>query len=503
MVPRPRALTRVHRRSLATDSSSLSWLAAMLAGLATGCTRAADEAPPPPSPTRAAAAARPPRTVGTADPLVGYIAARDGSWVIVCQARADTDGDGRREVHYQPHGTYGDAVVGYLVLGGGAGEAIDHPVSRSLDDRWLAVVQAGALVLHDAARGLRWALADADLRDDGFRVESRDARAASIADNGARMTFLRRRGATDVVVIRDLATASEREVAFADPVWRAEVDATGRWARVTVIRRDTNGDGRREVPGGLDHTSQARCDGDAYHYYPPSDGDAATTIWLDLETGATREDATAIGAVGPQLVHRRPDGSLALGATPLIDGACRPVVVGTLVDPPRVLAICPTKSTAQVPIIVLGDGVRGTTRATTWSAPGDSYQVHARFVCGEAGCTDLASGAAIVVPGRAHHVFEELALVELPGGAWTVWDLARGSGRPLAAPRGAAAELTLPGERVVEIGNAQYDLRAARRVGTAAAPALTVDPRGRVLRGQPRGEPRSSAGPGPLRWDDQ
>ena len=75
-------------------------------------------------------------------------------WMALCQARTDTDGDGKIEIRVGHHGElFGDGMALFLVLGGGMGTRIDALASRSPDGRWLAVVRGGKVLLVDAETG--------------------------------------------------------------------------------------------------------------------------------------------------------------------------------------------------------------------------------------------------------------------------------------------------------------------------------------------------------------
>src|SRR5689334_16898306 len=79
--------------------------------------------------------------IGTDGAIVIEASDPDGRWVVACQARTDTNGDGKVEVNIGLHGdTFGDAMTPYLVVGTGAGEAIDAFVDQSSDGAWLAAV---------------------------------------------------------------------------------------------------------------------------------------------------------------------------------------------------------------------------------------------------------------------------------------------------------------------------------------------------------------------------
>lgn len=248
--------------------------------------------PTVPSPTSSAGAT----TIGTAHPLVVELAARDGSWIAICQARTDTDGDGEIAVNVGMHGdTWGDALRPYVVLGGaGEGEAVDVLVDWSLDDRWLAVVRGGKLALLDGARGTWTELAGADVRDDGVPLGPH--RAASVA--ASRMTYFR---GDDTIVIRELPGGAEREVKVAGAkLWRVELHPAGDWARVYAMRKDTDGDGVVSWPSMRTSLSARGCRGPITSYSTGGwSGDTPDELWLDLATGATQTAAPTLSPSPP------------------------------------------------------------------------------------------------------------------------------------------------------------------------------------------------------------
>src|ERR1043166_10347724 len=85
-------------------------------------------------------------------------AADDGRRIILCQARRDTDHDGKIDVTYGLHFTGGDWMSPYLVLGSGAGMKIGYLAARSAKGEWLAVVRGDKLELIEAATYRRWVL---------------------------------------------------------------------------------------------------------------------------------------------------------------------------------------------------------------------------------------------------------------------------------------------------------------------------------------------------------
>jgi hypothetical protein len=76
--------------------------------------------------------------------------APDGRWAVVCQARADTDGDGRLDVQVDLHGgTRGDRLDPYLVYGSGPGEQLDDFLGSDRTGRYIAALRHRRLYVDD------------------------------------------------------------------------------------------------------------------------------------------------------------------------------------------------------------------------------------------------------------------------------------------------------------------------------------------------------------------
>ncbi len=225
--------------------------------------------------------------VGTAHPIVVEATARDGGWIVICQARADTDGDGEIAVHTGMHGdTYGDQFRPYLVRGAGEGEPIDSLVGYTRDGRWLVAMRAGKLAVLDAHAGTWSEIAGADLRDDGVPLGPH--RAASIASAGDRMTYFRD---DETLVVRELSTGAENTVKVAGArLWRVEVEPLGTWARVYAIRADSDKDGKLTWPSVRTSLSDRDCRGPIMSYSTGGwSGDKPDELWLDLAAGTVSD----------------------------------------------------------------------------------------------------------------------------------------------------------------------------------------------------------------------
>lgn len=276
--------------------------AALAAMLLAACTRGGSTAPSTTTPGTtpgngggsgsAATAPVDGAVVGTAHPIVVEAVAQNGAWVVICQARTDTDGDGEIAVHVGMHGdTYGDVMRPYVVRGAGEGEAIESLVGYTRDGRWLVALRAGKLSLLDARSGTWSDLAGADVRDDGVPLGPH--RAASIARAGDRMTYFKD---DETIVVRELSTGTENVVKVPGArVWRVEVEPLGHWALVYAIRTDSDKDGALTWPSVRTSLSDRDCRGPIMSYSTGGwAGDKPDELWLELAT-ATLAPARAPG----------------------------------------------------------------------------------------------------------------------------------------------------------------------------------------------------------------
>ncbi len=219
---------------------------------------------------------------GTAHPLVVEAVARNGSWIAICQARADSDRDGKIEINVGMHGdVWGDTLTPFIVRHDGEGEAIELVVDYQRD-RWLVALRQGKLAIFDARSGLWDELARADLRDDGVPLGPH--RAASVAGAGERMVYFKD---DQTMIVRELATGTEKAVSVPGAkLWRVEVEPLGHWALVLAIRKDTDGDGKLAWPSVQTSLSARGCRGPIMSYSTGGwDGDKPDELWLDLAAG--------------------------------------------------------------------------------------------------------------------------------------------------------------------------------------------------------------------------
>ncbi|HEU4726349.1 MAG TPA: hypothetical protein VFT22_00600 [Kofleriaceae bacterium] len=171
--------------------------------------------------------------IGTPHPVSLVEAAITGRWLVMCQARRDTDGKPGILVRREEEGSFvGDKMQPYLVRGGGAGVGIEGFVAASGDDRWIVVVRDGKLVLIDDLTGRERALPGGDARGEwhGDRI------VAAFDDRGERLAYARWADGKSSVVIHELASQRERELRIDDGVvWQVTGVPGYQWLTVDRI----------------------------------------------------------------------------------------------------------------------------------------------------------------------------------------------------------------------------------------------------------------------------
>src|SRR5689334_22606331 len=99
---------------------------------------------------------------GTAAPYTLVAVPPSGTWAVMCQARIDTNGDGKIEAYYELHGELaGDDMTAFLVDGDGRETPIDNVLARDPTGRYLVVELAKAPVLIDTTTWARTPLVGA------------------------------------------------------------------------------------------------------------------------------------------------------------------------------------------------------------------------------------------------------------------------------------------------------------------------------------------------------
>jgi hypothetical protein len=127
--------------------------------------------------------------------------ARDGSWVLYCQARVDTNGDGQlASVPVEPGYFAGDSPALLLTLGSGAGVMIDGFEAATPDGGRILVTLDGTLYLLDVAQMAAARLPNAP-------VAVRDIHGGAFSDDGQVLAY---GGARHLFVYDDADVAISR-----------------------------------------------------------------------------------------------------------------------------------------------------------------------------------------------------------------------------------------------------------------------------------------------------
>lgn len=315
--------------------SALRWSAAWLALLAAGaCAEVVRPSPvpprpaPPPGPSTSPSAApsataplpvapkplsrAPEGDIGTAHPVLVEAVAQDAGWVVFCQARTDTNQDGKVSVEVAQNGALGgDRLERFFAKGAVAGERIDALLGRDGSGRWLVVSREGTAVLLDSRAGTETDLGalGLDARDDALSF--RPHRALAFDPSGTRLVYLRSTGRDARVVVRTLATGAELAL---DPgggdIWRIELEPTGRFVIVRAVVDDTNRDKKLTWPAPV-RSGAPPCRGPVTTYDAwVGRGDEPVVRLLPLAGGNAETVTGFVTTLGEGWVVREPSGKL-------------------------------------------------------------------------------------------------------------------------------------------------------------------------------------------------
>ena len=257
--------------------------------------------------------------IGTAHPFKMIAADPHARWVALCQAREDTDGDGRIAGWDGYPETGGDTLQPYLVFGGGAGVVIDDFIGADNSGEHLVFVRNGHLYVHHVAAGRTDDLTarGADASDDASVHD--DHRAAALDRARGRLVYhVARRRKVDVIV-RDLWTDGEAKVVMPGLLHRAWFTDEGDWLMLTAAVRDDDGDGRITLPQARRAFGPRACWGrhPMHHFGDERPGDNLVLFAAPVTGGRPREVSGLIYPVDDRRLARRGGGALAAEATNL------------------------------------------------------------------------------------------------------------------------------------------------------------------------------------------
>lgn len=214
-----------------------------------------------------AAAEAPPRhdgPFGTPHPMLLQDYSPNGRWITACQAREDTDGDGKIEVQVGHHGDLrGDAAKLYLFMEPGSGELIEQFVATRGTECPLAVIQSGKLVLIDPVTRSRTQL-DAFVPPADARI---DFKLGDFDEGCGHFAFLREREGVIEAVVRTLKDGTEKTLAPKEGrLHTIQFAPGGDHLYLGTAAKDSNGDGKIEWPRARTNRALGSCVGQAMSY---------------------------------------------------------------------------------------------------------------------------------------------------------------------------------------------------------------------------------------------
>ena len=250
---------------------------------------------------------------GGEGPLLLERASSDGSWLALCQARADSNNDGQVSVSLGPRGEpRGDALQRFFVTPV-ADSAVDGVLGADTTGRFTLLIVGGALVLHDTrgphALDLSALGADAQLSAESFA----ELRTVAFDATSEHLLYVRAGDHGKRVVIRALADGSEREL---DPgpgaIWRARFDRGGVFIVLEMMSEDSNKNGRADFPAPLSKEPRACSGGPGRFHTFAMRGDHPQTVLLPVIGGAPIQEPELLMPVQDALLLRDAAGTLSL-----------------------------------------------------------------------------------------------------------------------------------------------------------------------------------------------
>ena len=304
--------------------------------------------------------------LGTANPVRILAVSPDARWAALCEARKDTDRDGRIAVKRGTNGLYGDQMAAFLVLGSGPGVALDDLVEHDPTGRHVVILRTGKLILVDTKATAPAPAGEVDMSALGaYARPRRDPSGAYLGVSfdaaGKRLSYVALRKKQPVVMVRDLAAGTEVTVEIGPgKLWSAVLDPTGTRVLVEVVAVDTDRNKQLTFPTFRWPGSEwrPRCETRAVGDVIKRTGDQPS-MRLAPATGGVATDAPGyIGLLGDAVLRREDTRALVLvdatGPHELLPAACKGVI--HRVDPVgrRVLAHCAGKGDDALRLVAMG-----------------------------------------------------------------------------------------------------------------------------------------------------
>ncbi|OJT21320.1 hypothetical protein BO221_26195 [Archangium sp. Cb G35] len=453
--------------------------------------------------------------IGTRHPILFQQAAKDGRWLIACQAREDTNGDGKLEVIFGRHGdTFGDALAPYLFLEPGEGERLDDFLAADPTGRYLVVVRGGSLRLLDT-----YTRADTELSPPDAIPDSTAPSASlpvSFSRDGQRLLLVSLSGpekrATAFLI--NLQDGSKREVPHGPGLLgRASLDPEGRWVWFGVVTQDTDGDGQLTWPRAQTSLASRYCRGPIMSYGTyGQEGDTATWLLRRVDGGPLVPREGVLQPLGDALLRQGEQGEVfveqASGQhTEWVPASCRANVLHVDAAREQVLVACTAQGNAlelhgarvHQP---LGIATEYAGRPPLSLNPPRLFPISPASTLGDSdqSVVDLETRTVHPMRGEVHYVEGTRALVKRPGPKnqnrplWFV-DTTTGAQRELGEQRGYG--LVAAGDFVFSEG-LLVDMSTGRLVRKVPEDAQTLDTQGRMV--LDRSTFSRTVPKGPLQW---
>jgi len=251
--------------------------------------------------------------IGAAGPLLVEQASPDGRWVAVCQARQDSNRDGRLSASVGPRGELrGDDFMRFL---NAPGEELttDGVLGADPSGRFVLIVQRGAVLLWDAQSRTSVDLSalGADTRLSAESLAS--LRTLAFDASGEHLLYVRTGDSGARVVIRSTNDGSERALdPGPGPIWRARFDRGGAFVVLEMLTEDSNKNGKADFPAPL-LTAPRPCTAGPSRFHTWSDrGDRPETVLMPLSGGAAIHEPDLVMPIGNALLLRDSTGALLL-----------------------------------------------------------------------------------------------------------------------------------------------------------------------------------------------
>ncbi len=448
------------------------------------------------------------RELGTKGAIIVEGVAADGSWALVCQAREDTNGDGRIEVNLGYHGdTYGDTMRPYLIRGDGPGEEIATLVDFDPEGGHIAYLQNGKLLVEHPRTGriIDLSARGAVASDDDSPLYAH--RAAQFDRSGSSVLYLRSIDARLHAVVHRLEDGQET---IFDPgpgqLWRAFIGPRGAWVTLWVLTADTDLDGKIAPPQVRTSLGPRRCRGRIASYSTfGGSGDQPTTRFA-FRGGVAREIDGVVGYLGGDLMLRAEDGAIQLddgrSTKEIIPAACGAQIVGIDRHRGRIIAICRAEARTPLRWYDRSGAVKDLGQISRYAKDDHLFPASRHFLAQAKDAhgliIDLETGRRRSIDGRQQVVATTSAFT-LVNRAGTIVLLTPEGERVLASINTDYPTTLVRGDYAA-VDRYVFHLKSGRLVGRVEGPPVGLSENGEILVSRDLPMLARSLDAGPLKW---